>query len=192
MALTRESLSQRWDRQWPGVRPVAYELRSALPDRWVRFHSLPDSKRYAETADDYDEILRRHLTVLAELSGGTSAEVTVICASWSETATSDLPPPDIGLASEPWRTVALDEGDPESGWLHLHLASTKASSPEIRSILLKVADDQLHDVMVLDDSVGWIYHPYDGGADVVAASADERDRLKRAHSAWLSALPSGL
>lgn len=38
-----------------------------MHDRWVRFHSLPGSQRYPGSADEYAEILDRHVTVLGEL-----------------------------------------------------------------------------------------------------------------------------
>ncbi len=38
----------------------------------------------------------------------------------------------------------------------------------------------------------WLYHPYDGGADVIAPSSVERDKLKSKFAAWLSDHPQGL
>ncbi|MEU8403165.1 hypothetical protein AB0C28_49000 [Nonomuraea sp. NPDC048892] len=37
-----------------------------------------------------------------------------------------------------------------------------------------------------------LYHPYDGGADVILTNTQERDTLKAAHTDWLSKHPSGL
>lgn len=51
-----ESLTTAWRTRWGGD-PIAYELRVRHIDRWVHFHSLPRSKRYAETEDEY-EIIR--------------------------------------------------------------------------------------------------------------------------------------
>ncbi|WP_455550625.1 DUF3885 domain-containing protein [Actinomadura geliboluensis] len=45
------------------------------------------------------------------------------------------------------------------------------------------------------DAVGWGAardHPYDGGADVIAPTVQDRDALRRGHADWLSARPSGL
>jgi hypothetical protein len=47
-------------------------------------------------------------------------------------------------------------------------------------------------VIITTAEMGWLYAPYDGGADVIAASPDHRDRLRRAHADWLSAHRSGL
>ncbi|MGW6733237.1 DUF3885 domain-containing protein [Streptomyces sp. NPDC055013] len=62
--LDRDCLSALWQRQFPKGPPIAHELRAAYSDRWVRFHSLPDSKRYPESEDEYAIVLHRYNTVL--------------------------------------------------------------------------------------------------------------------------------
>jgi hypothetical protein len=47
-------------------------------------------------------------------------------------------------------------------------------------------------VIVTTAGLRWLYHPYDGGADIIAASTDRRDQLRQAHEDWLSAHPAGL
>src|SRR5436309_2623058 len=34
-----------WDRCFPHCEPIGHHLRVAFPERWVRFHSLPESKQ---------------------------------------------------------------------------------------------------------------------------------------------------
>ena len=41
-----ESLAELWRQRRPSGPPVAHTLRSTYPDCWVRFHSLPESKRH--------------------------------------------------------------------------------------------------------------------------------------------------
>jgi hypothetical protein len=81
-------LTALWVGAWGYCRPVSYELRSCLHDRWVRFHSLPSSKRYAGSEEEYAELIRRHLVVLAELlsheGADQSRELVVVTASWSD------------------------------------------------------------------------------------------------------------
>lgn len=60
-------LTELWERKWPGSEPLGYLLPVSNHDRWVRFHSLPEFKRYAETPAEYEEVVRRHRAVLAEL-----------------------------------------------------------------------------------------------------------------------------
>ncbi|WP_425586206.1 DUF3885 domain-containing protein [Streptomyces sannanensis] len=52
------SLDAAWESNWPGTLPLGHLLRSAWPDRWVRFHSLPESKRYADTEAEFKRPVR--------------------------------------------------------------------------------------------------------------------------------------
>lgn len=74
-------LSDLWEQQWPGCSKLLYLLRG-LQDRWVRFHTLPDSKRYPGTEAQYDIILARHHTVLTDLV--TTPTVLVVTAGYSD------------------------------------------------------------------------------------------------------------
>lgn len=71
----------------PARGPVSFELHSCLHDRWVRFHNLPGSKRYADNEEESAELVCRHLAVLAELlsveGADQSRELVVVTASWS-------------------------------------------------------------------------------------------------------------
>lgn len=49
----------------------------------MRFHSLPDGKRYAETAAESDVILDRHLAVLRDLlPENESPRLLLIAQEW--------------------------------------------------------------------------------------------------------------
>jgi hypothetical protein len=47
-------------------------------------------------------------------------------------------------------------------------------------------------IIITTADMSWLYHLYDGGADVIAATAGQRDQLRREHQEWLSAHPTGL
>lgn len=55
-----------------------------------------------------------------------------------------------------------------------------------------VADDRIAYAIIAPLDLRWVYHPYDGGADVIAPTAHDRDVLKNRHADWLSAHPAGL
>ena len=57
-----------WQRWYPNCEPIAHLIRREYPDRWVRFHSLPFSKRYAEEEAEYATVLERHNRILGELA----------------------------------------------------------------------------------------------------------------------------
>ncbi len=182
-----------WHRAWPHRRPIWYEFRSVEPERWVRFHSLPGSKRYADDEAEYEELLGRHLTVLGELARG-AGEVFIVTYGWSDSA--EVPQHEAELAalvsSEPWTSVLTDfDEDFGATWAHLYLGTIGLDAPALLALLRLVADDQDR-MFFFDHSLTWLYAPYDGGGDVVAPSAAERDRLKARHVSWLPTNPFGL
>lgn len=61
---TVADLSLQWEQTWARCLPYAPALKTSYPDRWVRFHSLPDSKRYPGDETEYMIVLDRYNTVL--------------------------------------------------------------------------------------------------------------------------------
>ncbi|MGW3649549.1 DUF3885 domain-containing protein [Streptomyces sp. NPDC000878] len=193
--LDSDRLSALWQRQWPKGPPVGHELRSAYSERWVRFHSLPGSKRYPETEDEYAIALDRYNTVLDEVFGGS--EVYVITVSWSwEPHGAERPPErrELHPAGSRWLTLAYeDDPDPEfHTYRHFYADRRTWRRGSADGILRAVADDVLFGVLITDTGLRRIHHPYDGGADVITATPEERDRLRDRHPEWLSGMPSGL
>jgi hypothetical protein len=185
---------------WGDCRPIGHELRSCLHDRWVRFHSLPGSKRYAGSEDEYAVILDRHLTVLAELlaGDGTGAEpeLLVMTASWSDgpaPAPREAELAGVLPAAEHWMSILTDDSVPgEETWTHLWVSAVRFPGQDLSPLLRLVADYVTAGVIITTADMNWLYHPYDGGADVIAATAGQRDLFRRQHQGWLSARPSGL
>lgn len=52
------------------VPPLADRLKHAFPDRWGRFHSLPESRRYPEDDADCRIALHRYNSILDDLFRG--------------------------------------------------------------------------------------------------------------------------
>ena len=173
-------LDSRWDSTWRGDVPVGHLLRSNYESRWVRLHSLPDGKRYADTEDEHAEILHRHRVVLADLlSNSTIDDLTVLAEDWDrrDLATGWVKRvlPDVW----PWRRFAGDQGATSYVWVRSHL-----SEAQLDALLRAIADDA-GSAILTDSTMSWLYCPYDGGADVILPSAGERDRLASRYAVWL-------
>lgn len=180
-------LDIRWDEQWGGL-PDGHTLRDRFTDRWVRFHSLPGGQRYARTADARAEVRRRHDTVLTELR--TADEPLLVIAQdyapgdgyhgWVRRA---LP------SARLWREAAAKVDEPESTfWVLEGIRDLDA----IDDLMTLVAAGGAGSVIITDSTLEWLYHPYDGGADVITRTTEERDRLRDAHPERLSPRPDGL
>ena len=185
-----------WTGRWPSCRPIAHELRGCAPERWVRFHSLPHSKRYAENDAEYGELLGRHDTVIGELVGGSiGRHLLVVTCSWS--GTSEPAPRDDALeaafpSTRYWHSILREADDDWEYWVHLFVGRVDWKPGALDALLTLVADDRTADVIVAPDDFEWLYHPYDGGADVIAPDPTTRDALRDRHSEWLSPYPHGL
>jgi hypothetical protein len=190
-----DSLAELWKQRWPLGPPLAHTFKTAYPDRWVRFHGLPGSKRYPEFEDEYATVLHRHNAVLDELFAGE--DVFVVTADWSDTPTGpagwSAPRQELHPGGVHWWTESRqDDPDPE---FHTHTrlyADRRPWTPGcVDGILRAVADEELVEVFFTDTELRRIHHPYDGGADVVLTTPAERDRLRDRHTDWLSPYPGG-
>ncbi|MDI3408043.1 DUF3885 domain-containing protein [Streptomyces cavernicola] len=188
-------LAALWRARRPSGPPVAHAFRGSYADRWVRFHSLPGSKRYPESPGEYATVLARYNTVLDELFAGQ--DVFVVTTDWSTSPTGPAAHPTrraLHPGAALWWTEA-DDDDPDSGfhtYVHMYADVRRWERGCADGLLRAVAGDELAGVFLTDSGLRRIHHPYDGGADVVLATPEERDRLRERHRAWLPHLsPSG-
>jgi hypothetical protein len=186
-----------WDRCFPKCEPIGHHLRVAFPERWVRFHSLPGSKRYPADAAEYAEVLARHNAILGELTH-PGAQVVLVTTGYSGSPMPSRYYPQViafDPAATPWRTVAMrrvEEGFEEPSYWHLFASAWEWQPGAFDPLVRLVADNAVANVLVVASDCRWVLHPYDGGMDVIAESPEAR-RLRRAkYPAWLSARADGL
>lgn len=190
-----------WDqtRGLPQVAPA--DLRHLLPERWVRFHSLPEGKRYADTSEEAAEILRRQRALLDELRQSTPLSDLIVIAEdwswhnvygggWSRTAFPN---------AWPWRATRSDyilckdkcddcrNEPPEYLWVN-----TGLSEAILEGLLLDVSAEGATTIAICAPDLTWLFCPYDGGVDIYMSTEAKRDALKGRHPAWLSDRPDGL
>ncbi|MFI7153021.1 hypothetical protein ACIBO2_49590 [Nonomuraea sp. NPDC050022] len=160
----------------------------------MRFHSLPNSKRYADTAVEYQSLLDRHNTVLTELFAGHPVYVvTVSFVPDKDTAASSTTDPHaLNPGSRLWTKIREDDDSDPGGTMHVHVGEQPWEPGSLDPLLRAVADDECFGVIIMDANLRRLYHPYDGGADAILASPQERDALQTTHADWLSKHPLGL
>ncbi|CAN5183884.1 hypothetical protein BH11ACT3_BH11ACT3_02810 [soil metagenome] len=162
----------------------------------MRFHSLPDSKRYANDKLEKLQVLHRDRKLIDELFGENCLKSLIVIAEeftsqdlssgWTRTL---LP------GSWPWRsTVAwpLPDGDRYSDDpVSYFWVTSGIASENLDDVLTSIADHEGTCVFT-DPMVDWLFCPYDGGMDVFAPTTHDRDVLKARHTDWLSKRPDGL
>ncbi|MFJ9696102.1 hypothetical protein [Kitasatospora sp. NPDC101183] len=185
--MDKAALTALWEQRWPGSPPIGHEIEDRGRERWVRFHSLPGSKRYPEDEGEYAILLERHNTVLESLFAG--GEVYVMVPRWTGSAEAPAGPP----AGAHWRSwLQQDDPDPEfRTYGHVFVERRPWRRGCLDGLLRRVADEEEAGVIVTDTGLRRLYHPYDGGADVHLVSTRERDELRDRHAGWLSGHPGG-
>lgn len=168
---------------------VGHVLRRAMSHRWLRVHSLPNSKRYAETEAEYAELLRRHNELALEILGPRGQVVLYLHAFGD---VEDFPRTFSGFGwAAPLNlngTRATVYPSPEADDPDLVVASFSILwSPQAWDPLLRdVADDRLPSVVLLNPATGEAYAPYDGGADLFLTNSERVTALAKRWASWLS------
>jgi hypothetical protein len=191
-----DELIASWTDHWSASRPRGWELRGAYSDRWVRFHSLPGSERYAEDESEKLQVLHRNRTLIDELFGEDSLTSLIVISeefdpqdSSNDWTRCHLP------GSWPWKstmTWPLPAGDRYTDdsasdfWV-----TSGITEDNLDAVLTLIAEDEGRCVFT-NSSVEWLFCPYDGGMDVFAPTPHDRDVLKARHTDWLSQRPDGL
>ncbi len=179
-----DEFTRWWKAQFGEVPPLGYMLREGFPSRWLRTHSLPESKRYPESASEYEELLRRYKAV-AEAVLGEDGRPWVATVLWETTTSDRLAFPKLpGVTLARAMTVQPDEDGPVGTVYVGHQAPQDTA-------LRAVADDQFRAIWA-SESTGEVFAPYDGGADLVVRSAERADALRGAFASWLPSRADGL
>jgi hypothetical protein len=193
-------LTEAWAQRVGDAIPLQWHVRSHLTERWVRFHSLPDSQRYADTENEYELLLDRHHQVLAALRGADSSDLVVVHPRCDAEGRFHAATEFRRIAKEwaLWRTFdartfgAEVEDDPDDVYQQYAFVRRLPLAREVLDPLLRRAADDVDCFLFTNESVDWIYAPYDGGADVIARTPSDRDALRERYAEWLSSYPGGL
>jgi hypothetical protein len=191
--VTPDTFREYWNTTYPKCLPLGYRLRDAYDSRWFRIHTLPNSKRYAESEEEYREILYRHNSVLTEVLGD-GEPVILVATTYSETPTPGAVMPELAWqypGLQPFLTEPNDE-DNCAGYWHGFMTALSWRSGMADTLLQQVADEVIDYVLFVSMAHEIVYHPYDGGADVILPSPSDRDTLRDRYTSWLSSHPLGL
>lgn len=192
---------------WPTVAsaeaPVSYLFKWKLRERWFRIHSLPESKRYAETPVEWQLLLQRHYSLLKDLLG-TEERLLLITGHYTladdkqDTSLQEFVAREdafSGLLFTALPVVDIHALSPDVYWLDTHywplLAEVTLDMPQIEPILRAVADD-ISSVFFIGPQSRIIVAPYDGGVDIILPNILMRDQYRQKYSDWLPTNEDGL
>ncbi|WP_374382378.1 hypothetical protein [Dongia sp.] len=175
-----------WTEVYGDHKPAGWMLRQAGSLPWVRFHSLPESKRYPANGEEEEIILSRAET-LGDVILGEGAACWQVECRLKELIRPRTTLPATGVISS---TFADDE-DRDLIW-NVYVSQVIWRRETLTPILLAIAHDRVGPTLWMSRETGKIFAPYDGGFDLFPASSDEVIQLKSHFAGWLSSHPEGL
>lgn len=188
------ALDRTWGLAFGEAPPIRSSLRTGFADRWVRFHSLPSGKRYAESPAERDEIRSRHAAVLGQLF--EADEPRFVLSGCYAGRDGEVPRPtawtDVDTDAQRWRVVVADDSDDDPSFLHVWASACTWRPGAFDRLLARVAEWQVVEAAMVSARSGACYHPYDGGGDVIHVDRDRRDALARRFASWRSERLDGL
>ncbi|WP_269583768.1 DUF3885 domain-containing protein [Roseibium sp. Sym1] len=175
-----------------GTLPLGFLLRNAFKDRWVRFHSLPQAKRYPEKPDETETVLERMNALASWLLEDTEPVWLVHCkfAARESPLERKIQTGDRTLSF----VTAFEDPDlfgPDECW-SVYAGETRWNSGSADDLLGAIAQDEVFGVTWISEKTGAIFAPYDGGADCFPETAERTAELKRTFPNWLSRRADGL
>ncbi|ALV04812.1 DUF3885 domain-containing protein [Roseateles depolymerans] len=177
-----------WNSLATGLPPRGHLLRDHWRERWLRLHSLPGAKRYADTPEEAREIVQRHEAVGSALF--TAGEpLFVFRAIWEPSPRRSRSRPRPQIAGRQFRETVCEMG--EDPPLQVRGLATTWKPDFFEALVALVADNQEVGLSLASPATGNMLCPYDGGMDVFSVSVAPNELAAR-FAAWRSSQPDGL
>ena len=156
------------------VMPAGFLCRAAMPERWLRIHSLPESKRYSELDDERQEILDRQNTV-ADYVLGEGSRCFLIFTRFNY-GNLWLPKEEFLACRQSPRQISalLDNHEPkhflsfydaeDGNTLEFFILEVTWRRGVFDALIMASADDLTGQLLFTNTATQTIYAPYDGGA----------------------------
>lgn len=192
-----DTFDDYWASSFPDCPPISYLFKTGMADRWLRVHSLPNSKRYPESDEERSEVLRRQNLLLADVVGNDE-ECFFVGAAFGELPTVAYREavPDLGdILTTQSRDIPFgefEEGADEEGTWAVEFGKGRLDIDSLKPILLEIAEDRLSHFFVVNPEQHKIFAPYGGGVDLILEDSEQRDVLRNTYPDWCSPRSDGL
>ncbi|WP_436898035.1 DUF3885 domain-containing protein [Acinetobacter gyllenbergii] len=196
----QNSFQPQWDQFYPDKLPISHYLVQNFPQFWFRIHSLPESKRYANTPEEYELLLNRQNKIITDCLGiGTS--IFIVSGHYFTASRNNKAYDPIfrlnyqfHLEQEINLTQANPEyyeGEDEDHFFRPCTVEVTWQTNQHNDLLKKIADDELRAFMISFEQ-NIIVAPYDGGIDFIIFDEAKRNDLRNKYQDWLSPRADGL
>ncbi len=182
-----------WTTHYPKTIPLAHYFKHIYTERWFRIHSLPESKRYAETEEEWIILLERHNTLISDLIG---ANLELLLVTGEISLDGSYPIPECvtnqlfsnfqftGVSPINLHKWSPEEYNKDTIYIPL-VTKLKWTYNNFNALLKAVAEDKMR-FFFIEPSKPLIIAPYDGGVDIVLPNEELKNKYKEKYKDWLS------
>ncbi|WP_116795545.1 hypothetical protein [Flavobacterium sp. 103] len=196
--MTKEEFKTFWNLMYPNTIPISYLFKNNHSQKWFRIHSLPKSKRYPESENEWGILLERQNQIITDLFGENEKILLVTGEyNWGERTTFITDEEEVFKQYKFLRLDNIDmfeynSDDYDKGEIY---------RPAFAEIIwnLNHYDKLLKEIAINNVSAFFvsivkniIVVPYDGGIDFIFKDSQTRDSYKEKYKEWLSEREDGL
>ncbi len=176
-----------WNKVFEKAPPLGYLLRQAYNENWIRVHYLPESKRYPENAQEWDEVFARG-EKLVKKCFSKKETFTVIIGFYDDD--SSITKNSFFPRLQEFGTILPPDGSSEVRFFYFVL--TSEDSKVLKDILFNVVNEGIGPVVFFDENRRTALAPYDGGFDIISYDSDLIEDIRHQMKSCLSTRADGL
>jgi hypothetical protein len=174
-----DAFANAWAQYHPTSAPIGFVMRRSAGENWVRFHSLPGSKRYPESAAEQETVISRANVLAAETLGEAQ-----LC--WLAQATPGVEGPHVPTVSPEYATSFSFRVHASNCEWRIYSALLEWRSGRFDRLIAAIADEKAAPTLWMSAKTGAVFAPYDGGTDLFVQTQEDVARLRIRFSEWLS------
>ena len=177
-----------WGVNFSDAVPLYYTLRDTYSENWLRIHSLPDSKRYADSKEEMEMILSRNNQIISDEINDND-EIYLVKTDSSNKDNSIIYH-SIIYKKVPKLKSIIKNYDEELD-IDVFVSKNIWVKNKFNNLLEDIANNKA-DVFIISIKDQLIFIAYDGGMDIIYKNKEQRDYYKTKYKEWLSKRPDGL
>lgn len=178
-----------WATHYGAMPPLAHLLREADADGWLRVHTLPNAKRYAETEAEAAQVFHRASEVGDAVLGRAARCQLIVAQAGGERQAAAYQSVRKAFGLHPTSRFN-DPNDDDLLW-SIYSAEVYWSAETFAPLLHAIATDQVAQVLWVEEN-GSVFAPYDGGVVSFIRPIAGTQLLKTRFADWMSPRSDGL
>ncbi len=178
--MTKRQFQIFWTKNYPNSLPINYLFKLNFAERWLRIHNLPNSKRYADTDEEWAILYHRHNTIFDELlPKNCPIDVVINYIKEDNPLFKQYNFKNIGAFVDKENETVFQSFSFKTIW----------NTNVLNDLLKQIANDEIRAFIIAE---GHIVSPYDGGIDLIFSHDFPTEKFKKKYEKWLSKRADGL